>query len=337
MIGNNIKFYRLMRRMSQEKLARLIGVSKMAISYYESDKRMPDYDILIKISDVLGVSCGSLLTQSELELKIKHGAFRKQSTMSKQQQQVIFEIIDRYIKKIYEVVSYIGDCSLPPIPLYERKLFDDYNLAGQYLRQILGISLTGPVGNITDMLENKGFIICPVNYEHRSFSGNSGFIDDRPYIAINIKMPLERQRFTLIHELVHLIFEIEQEHIVDSITGAFLFPENDVIREFGPKRKDIRGDLRNIQREYGISMEAVVIRAYQTQVISKNVYEITMKWMSANDLRGYEGSGHFIEKTHLLEHLISRAVGEDEIGISKAAELLEVSLLDARKLCYGTD
>ena len=60
-----------------------------------------------------------------------------------------------------------------------------------------------------------------------------------------------------------------------------------------------------------------------------------MKWMSANGLRTNEQSGIIPERTHFLEQLISRAVVEDEIGISKAAELLEMPLADARRLCYG--
>lgn len=341
MIGNNIKFYRLIKGLSQAKLATAVGVSKMAISNYETDKRIPDYNTLGKLSDTLGVPFSRLLANGDSGLIIKHGSFRKQSAMSKMRQQIIFETIDRHIAKIYEVVSFIGDFSLPPVLSYERKPFNNYDSAGSYLRQTLNISSNGPVGNIIDILENHGFIICPINYDGRDFSGNSGFVNNRPYIAINITMPPERQRFTLIHELAHLVFvfkdEQNQEQLVDSIAGAFLFPRDDVIRELGPKRRDIRGDLRNIQREYGISMASIIMRAFQTKVINKDTYMITMKWMSANGLQKNENSKIPMEKTHLLEQLISRAVGEDEVSISKAAELLELPLLDVRKLCYGAD
>ena len=148
-------------------------------------------------------------------------------------------------------------------------------------------------------------------------------------------MSAERQRVTLIHELAYLVFDINNERIIDSIAGAFLFPKLNVIHELGAKRTDIRCDLRNIQREYGISITAIVMRAYQSGVITKNIYEITMKWMSANGLRSSDNSGITPEKSRLLEQLVSHAVAEDEITISKAAELLEMSLIDTRKLCFG--
>ena len=336
MIGRNVKYYRLVKQMSQEELANIVGTSKMAISNYETGKRNPTYDICRKLSSALGISLSMLLEKTNTDLKIKHGAFRKQSTITKTQQQIILEKIERYLIKLHDVVSFIVDFSLPPVPLYEQKSFDNYNSDAQYLRQILKLPLTGPVGNITDVLENQGFIICPINYPEHGFSGNSGIVNGRPYIAVNITMPAERQRFTLIHELAHLVFAQDEERIVDCIAGAFLFPKVDVIRELGPKRTDIRCDLRNIQREYGISMTAIIMRAYQTSVITKKTYEITMKWMSANGLRTNEKSGITPEKSHLLEQLVAHAVAENKLGISKAAELLELPILATRKLCYGS-
>ena len=339
MIGQNIKHYRLLKKMSQEALAKAIGVGKMAISNYESGKRTPDYGTSSKLADVLGVTLGMLLAQSDIGITIQHGAFRKQTRLTKSQQEVILGKADRYLERLYEVVSFVGDSALPEVPVYEQELAKDYESAGQHLRKILGLAPSGPVGNITDILENHGFIICPVDFDDRRFSGNSGIVNGRPYIAVNASMPGERQRFTLIHELAHLVFafmaEQDEERMVDGIAGAFLLPQNDIIRELGPKRSDIRGDLRYIQREYGISMAAIVMRAEQAGIINKTVQEVTMKWMAANGLRMDEKSGIHPEKTHLLEQLTSRAVAEDEIGISKAAELLEMSVPDVRMLCYG--
>ena len=339
MIGKNIRYYRLLKKMSQEALAQSVGIGKMAVSNYESGKRTPDYNTSRKLANALGVSLSMLLAQAGTDVSIRHGAFRKQCALTKSQQEVVLGGADRYLEKLYEAVSFVGDSALPAVPVYNRISADDYEQAGQYLRQILELAANGPVGNITDILENHGFIVCPIDLDERGFSGNSGTVNGRPYIAINVTMPAERQRFTLIHELAHLVFafrdEQDEERMVDGIAGAFLLPQGDIIRELGPKRSDIRGDLRNIQREYGISMAAIVMRARQTGIITKTVYETTMKWMSANGLRSDEKSGLVPEKSHLLEQLTARAVAEDEIGISKAAEILGMSLPDARMLCYG--
>lgn len=339
MIGKNIKYYRLKSNMSQDALAQAVGVKKMTISHYESGKRAPDYETSRKIAAALNIPFTKLMENYSDGLDIRHVAFRKHSTVAKRQQNAIIGEIDRYLERLFEAASFIGDASLPAPPDIRQIEIDDYKAAGRHLREILDLPLSGPVGNITDILENKGFIICPVNIAERGFSGNSGSVNGRPYIAVNTTMPAERQRFTLVHELAHLAFlfndEQDEESEVDKIAGAFLLPGSDIVRELGPKRKDIRSDLRNIQREYGISMTAIVIRAYQVGIITKSTYEITMKWMSGSGLRTDSPSEITPEKTHLLEQLTFRAVAEEEIGVSKAAELLEMPLMEVRRICYG--
>ncbi len=339
MFGKNLKYYRLMNRMSQEELAQQIGAKKMTISNYEKDKRIPDMETIRKLADALNVTLAQLLISYSNELSIEHGAFRKNSSIAQTMQELILGCIDRYLARLYNVIGFLGEASLAPIPSLVSEYAGDFEIAGQYLRSILELPANGPIGNIIDILENKGFIICPIHVDERHFSGNSGIVNNRPYIAVNTTMPAERQRFTIIHELAHLVFRFDEgqnvERMVDGIAGAFLLPQSDIKRELGPRRNSIRSDLRYVQHEYNISMASIVIRAYQTGIISKEVYDLTQRWMSANGLRKDEQSGIQAEESHLLEQLTVRAVAEEEITLSKAAELLERPIIEVRELCYG--
>lgn len=339
MIGKNIKYYRLLRNMSLQDLADQIGLNKMAISNYENGKRDPRLEICQKIADALNISLSMLISEYGDNLVINPGAFRKKARLSKEKTELVYGQENRYLGRLFDVVSFLGDPSLPLAPEIHPEKVSDTEEAGRRLRSILDLPLYGPVGNITDILENKGYIVCPVDALEEGFSGHSGYVNGRPYIAVNVNMPAERQRFTLIHELAHLVFDFsddqDEEHLVDEITGAFFLPKADVIRELGPKRHDIRGDLRNIQREYSISMASIIMRAYQSGVITKETHALTMKWLSANGFRKDEKSGIPPEETHLLEQLTLRAVDEEQIGISKAAEILEKSLIEMRRICFG--
>ena len=339
MIGKNIRYYRQMKNMSQMELAQCIGLNKMAVSNYENDKRTPDSATLSKIAEVLDVSLAKLLANYDEGLAIAHGAFRKYASITKTMKELILGSVDRYLSRLFSLVCVFGDAVLGPIPEIEQVCADSFEKAGQHLREILGLSINGPIGNITDILENKGYIICPINIKIDGFSGNSGTVNGRPYIAVNTTMSAERQRFTLIHELAHLVFtftdEQNEERMVDGIAGAFFLPEADLKRELGPKRRDIRGDLRFIQREYSVSMASIIMRAYQTGIISHETYEITQKWINANGLRKDERSGIQPEESHMLEQLTLRAVAEEEITVSRATELLERPFMEVRKLCFG--
>ncbi len=56
---------RLDKQLRQEQVARLVGVSKGAISAYETDIRQPSYDILIRLANLYRVSVDYLLGRTD--------------------------------------------------------------------------------------------------------------------------------------------------------------------------------------------------------------------------------------------------------------------------------
>lgn len=65
MIGEKIKELRKNNKITQEQLGNAIGVSKMAISYFEKGKKSPGRESLKKIADYFGVTTDYLLGRSE--------------------------------------------------------------------------------------------------------------------------------------------------------------------------------------------------------------------------------------------------------------------------------
>ncbi|MFB5690269.1 helix-turn-helix domain-containing protein [Bacillus cereus] len=65
MIGEKIKELRKNSKITQEQLGNAIGVSKMAISYFEKGKKSPGRESLKKIADYFGVTTDYLLGRSE--------------------------------------------------------------------------------------------------------------------------------------------------------------------------------------------------------------------------------------------------------------------------------
>ena len=57
----NIKKLRQEKHMTQDELAKRVGVSKAMISAYETEIRYPSYDVLIKLASVFGVTTDFLL------------------------------------------------------------------------------------------------------------------------------------------------------------------------------------------------------------------------------------------------------------------------------------
>lgn len=65
LIGEKIKELRKNSKITQEQLGNAIGVSKMAISYFEKGKKSPGRESLEKIADYFGVTTDYLLGRSE--------------------------------------------------------------------------------------------------------------------------------------------------------------------------------------------------------------------------------------------------------------------------------
>jgi len=333
MIGENIKYYRQLAGMTQEELAVAVGMTKMAVSNYETEKREADSSVLIKIAKALNVRPSRLMNNPTAGIAIEHGAFRK-GAMTSVAQEIFFRQVDDYLGRFTNVLRILGERVLPDIPMFEKiHHAGDIDATAHSVRIALGLAENGPIGNLVDIVENRGYIVCNLQVKNKKFFGNHGLVNGRPYIAINSENPSERQRFTIAHELIHLLVDTDDEKVTDAIAGAMLFTKTDVLRELGAKRTNIWSELRGIQREYGISLQTVLIRAKQCGVLTKEAYETHQKRISAAGLRQDEHSNLQVEKTTLFRQLVVRAVAEGLIGIGKATELLDMPRVETEKLC----
>lgn len=64
-IGENIRFRRKAKNLSQEQFARALGISVAAISSYETGKTAPSLEVAIKMTELFGVSLSTLLFKSD--------------------------------------------------------------------------------------------------------------------------------------------------------------------------------------------------------------------------------------------------------------------------------
>ncbi len=60
-VGNILKIYRKSNRMTQQRVAEYLGVSRSAYSKYET-MRMPELDVIIKLSVLYGISLDDFLS-----------------------------------------------------------------------------------------------------------------------------------------------------------------------------------------------------------------------------------------------------------------------------------
>ncbi len=330
MFGKNLKYYRLKNNMSMKELADLVQVSPMSISYYEKEERRPSMDMIKALAKALHVRVTDFLANRDSNLVFCHEEFRKNSKLTGKQQEYVRVEVEEYFSRFYETVNILGGEVLPMAPdRHMLQLSNDAEVNAQKMRAHLELPLDGPVGNLIEILENKGILVYLCDIGNSDFSGMNGTVNGRLYIIINAGMSAERIRSTIVHEMADFMFdwssyvdERKIENMATAISGAFLFPSKDAIRKLGVKRTYISNDMVGICKEYGISMYLLVKRANINRIINDNTAKNFYIKAGKAGWRKNEPSRINQESPRLFQQLVYRAVSENEITPQKGAELL---------------
>jgi len=218
--------------------------------------------------------------------------------------------------------------------------FDDIEDLANQVRAAWALGLD-PIPDLIDVLETQGIRVFMVDGNADSkFDGLAAHVGEMPIVVVGRNWPGDRQRFTLAHELGHLLLEarlaegLHEEKACDRFAGAFLFPKQSVVQELGAHRNAIEvKELGLLKEEFGLSMAGILYRARDLGVISQAYRDSQSKFFSMKGWNRKEpGSVYPSEKAHIFEQLIFHALAEDYIGESKAAELLNLPLSQFRKL-----
>ncbi|NLN24643.1 MAG: ImmA/IrrE family metallo-endopeptidase, partial [Bacteroidetes bacterium] len=189
------------------------------------------------------------------------------------------------------------------------------------------------VHNITQLLEDQEIKIIEIAEADNLFDGMATIIDEKyAVIVINENFPIERKRFTLLHELGHLILDIpdcdfkEEENYCNLFAAEFLFPLSNVFKEFGKNRRSVAiQELIEAQKKYGMSIQAIMYRLLNADIISKNQLSNFYRQINFNkELKKVIDKDRFEtpEFSHRYKQLVYRAYSQELISASKAASLL---------------
>lgn len=124
--------------MSQEELADKIGVSRQAVSKWESMQSVPDLDKILLMSKVFGVTTDFLL-KDEIEEEV-HDDTQENET---EKRKVTMEMASKYIELKFQTASKIAIgvllCILSPIALFYLGIISEIKGANENLLCIIGL------------------------------------------------------------------------------------------------------------------------------------------------------------------------------------------------------
>lgn len=324
------------------------GVSSTAIEKYENGVMVPDNDIImVTIAKALNTNVANL--RRPFRVTIGEFDFRKKSKLGKKAVERIKIMARQRIEKYVEVERLLNEeigCKVDFCHLVVRNRNDARAIAYK-LRQEWNMGI-GPISNAINLLENHGVKVIEVEEDPELFDGTSSMVDGIPVVVLNANVgdtsnpkhhnTYERRNLTLFHELGHQLMNIaddiedkEKEKICNAFASEFLIPSEMFIKILGPKRTGISFfELKDVQREYGISARALMYKASELGVITPSRYKYFNISLNKDPNLRYAIDETVMPPQHSsrFERLVYRALASEVISISKAAELLDKSVSD---------
>lgn len=345
MLGDKIKRARKASGLSLRELGERIAFSHAAIKKYEDNEVTPSSDVLMKLAKALHVKVEYFFRPEHFTLENikyrRHDVDMPQRHLEEINAKILDQVERRVeLENLFPTtplqVFAMNSLNLPKIinRIEEIESFADH----VRIQWNLGFDC---IPDLIDILEERGIKIFEINNEKYSkLDGLYAAVNNMPIIVIGNQRPGDRQRFTLSHELGHILLdnrlaaEIDMENCCNRFAGAFLLPKQSLIKILGEHRNSIEPrELGILKKEFGISMTSILHRAEETGIISNNLYrQLRAEFNERGWSKKEPGEQYPLEKTYIFEQMIFRALAEEYIGESKAAELMNISLESLRSL-----
>jgi len=323
MAGNSINpsmvvLARESRGWTQRALAEAIGVGQPTISRYELGTLAIPEDDGKRIAEALLFDF-SLLTQSDPVHAVGASLIYRQKSGVKvgQQRQIEAEINIRKMQVARLVRGATIDCDhvFPSLPV--EGFGDNPEAVAKELRKILRIP-EGPIRDLTQIVETAGAIVIQMDFGTRLVDGASLWVLGLPPLFfMNKNAPGERYRFSLAHEIGHVVMhravrgeEVEDE--ANAFASEFLMPRHRVRRDLRNFNLDTAQRLKPV---WGTSMQALIERAYNLNVISNAQRRRLFTRISARGHRIEEPLPLPLETARSFDRLVR--VHREELGMSE--------------------
>ena len=314
-------------------------LSRQALHRYEKGDVVPDDDKVKMLSKALNVNTDFFLRDTIIELgEIE---YRLNAKISQKDEAIINETTKEYLSRYLELEEILGfdTTFINPLESFEIiKSYEQVNEAANILRNAWNLG-AGAIFNVVELLEDKKIKVVKLDVAE-DFEGlqtcvtyNEGI--KIPVVAYNAKKTNkpDRIRLTLLHELAHLILKFDdishaqKEKFCFQFAGAMLLPQTTIKEELGDFRNKLSmNEIGNVKMQYGISMQAIVMRAKDCKIINEHYtkqFFFLFKQMNWRVDEPFDYSG--MEESHRFEQLLFRALIESQISVSKASLLMNMS------------
>lgn len=349
-IAVNLRRLRGSRGMTQGDLAKKAKLSRIAYSNVENGKANPRVNNLQQIADALNVGIQELVTPVPTVHSLRFRSKKMPTGHTRNSRDQIVADVAFWLRDYSGLEEILSKQRSSVIKGIKANTPKEYAFK---VRKALNLKDDEPINDICGLVEHAGVKIKLLKSDLDGFFGLSAFDQNGyPAIVVNVRegIPVERQIFTVAHELGHIVMHHssfdggfakepeKEEKEATQFASYFLMPQE----VFEKSWKENKGQhwlksILHIKRVFKISYQTVIYRLMESGV-NQNLWEIFKseyykqfgvkldKFTEPNPLDPLD----FLEDR--LSALTREALGKGLISVSRAAEILDISIEQMRNL-----
>lgn len=324
--------------LTQGELATAAGVSQPLISQIQKGTKAVTDDVLKRIAEATGTPL-SFFEVDPTDLPTDTLLFRKRASATAKE----VGRVEVTVREAYRVAARLlaeTKVRRAVLPRAEGEVSpDDIEDLAAYTRDALGVSRDSVMGHVVRTCERAGIPVVPLvlidshGHGEEIVVGHSGVScwrgpDEPSLISYFSAGSGDRQRFTTAHELGHIVLhpsrrtglsQKQAESEAHRFAGALLLPRERAMEAFsGPL---MLKDLAALKRRWGISIQALINRAYDLGYIDYGRRESLYKQVSARGWRTREPVAVHPEQPSLMRAMLARRYGEPPSVIQASEDL----------------
>lgn len=335
--GEAIQLARESRGMTQNKLALETSIPQANISQFERGEKQITKDALMKISIALdypttfferdivprGLGVSGIFHRKKLSIPMH--------TLKKIQAE--FSI------RISEIESLLNNVEIKSANNFHNYKIDEYENVEQ-IAEIVRAQWKmplGPVKSVIETIENAGGIVFKYDLGTLKIDSQSQWISDiPPLFFVNKAIPTDRIRFTLAHEIGHVVMHkyptLNTEDEANRFASAFLMPKDEILEDLIPFSFEKTVSLKI---KWKVSIAAIIMRAFQLGVITFSQKRRYFTRLSALGYRTEEPIELPDEEPSLVRKLVETCRVELGFSFKDFCNVLSISERDFRTRYLG--
>jgi Zn-dependent peptidase ImmA (M78 family)/transcriptional regulator with XRE-family HTH domain len=363
-LGERLADARKRAKMTQAQVAEQLGFARTTLVAIEKGERRPSNAELVKLSQVLQIAVHDLLREgyvrTELSPRFRLGGGDRSAAGVVEAVERLVDLGTRYVE-----LERLHGLRRTPAPLETLQTYRldpsdergfDSRLAGEdaarAVRGMLGLG-DEPALALDDRLEAEAGL--RIFYLDRLPSKLSAFLvwsdDIGACVAINAAHPVERQRWSLVHEFGHFLRDREAGDVLDDdmspkaqgevfpeiFAKEFLLPAAAVQKRFAERcraGKFTPMDLSALARTFEVAFQAMAWRLEELRLLPPGSYEkIIRSRIRPQDLAKTQGPTPPRAAKGLPERYMDLAVSaydQEKLSESELAEYLRMDVASAR-------